>query len=319
VCLCAVQQNRKEFDPPAVSSHLCSLHLIERGANLFPLSSAANDATSDMFAADRQTLNLSSGAAEYLNGLGRDETKLLARRLFFHIIATLYAPRYRTENATPLRQDWPRIPLPADRKALEAWAALGEQIATLLETEADVPGVTCGKIAPALKTISVPSRLGGGELDENTGDLAVTAGWGHFGKEGVVMPAKGKLAERAYGEAEAKAIDAEATGRGMSAKNARRLLGETTCDVYLNGAAYWRDIPVNVWEYYIGAYQVIKKWLSYREERILGRALTPDEAREVINMARRIAAIILLQPKLDENYRTVVQAACDWGQTATNP
>ena len=58
--------------------------------------------------------------------------------------------------------------------------------------------------------------------------------------------------------------------------------------MYLNGAAYWRNIPLNVWEYYIGGYQVVKKWLSYREEGILGRALKPEEAREVTNMARRI-------------------------------
>ena len=35
--LAAVPQNRKEFNPPLVSPHLCSLHVIERGATLFPL------------------------------------------------------------------------------------------------------------------------------------------------------------------------------------------------------------------------------------------------------------------------------------------
>ena len=87
-------------------------------------------------------------------------------------------------------------------------------------------------------------------------------------------------------------------------------------DVYLNGVAYWRNIPMNVWDYYIGGYQVIKKWLSYRELKLLGRAVTPDEAREVMNMARRIAAIILMQPKLDENYRRVKAAAFDWPSAA---
>jgi len=101
----------------------------------------------------------------------------------------------------------------------------------------------------------------------------------------------------------------------MATKDAVKLLGDETCDVYLNGAAYWRNIPLNVWEYHIGGYQVIKKWLSYREEELLGRALKPDEAREVTNMARRIAAIILLQPKLDENYRKVKATAFDWPGT----
>jgi len=58
-----------------------------------------------------------------------------------------------------------------------------------------------------------------------------------------------------------------------------------------------------------------QKWLSYREDAILGRTLKPDEAREVMNTARRIAAIILLQPKLDENYRKVKAAAFDWTKT----
>ena len=75
-----------------------------------------------------------------------------------HALAIGYSPAYLTENADGIRRDWPRIPLPADRKALEASAALGEQIAALLDTEADVPGVTCGKIAPVLKTIGVPSQ-----------------------------------------------------------------------------------------------------------------------------------------------------------------
>ena len=143
-------------------------------------------------------------------------------------------------------------------------------------------------------------------------DLAVTAGWGHAGKAGVTMPAKGEVVERPYDEAEAEGHRRGSSGAGHVRRGSPRLLGETTCDVYLNDAAYWRNIPPNVWEYYIGGYQVIKKWLSYREDDILGRALKPEEAREVMNMARRIAAIVLLQPELDENYRGIVKASYAW-------
>jgi Type ISP C-terminal specificity domain len=76
-------------------------------------------------------------------------------------------------------------------------------------------------------------------------------------------------------------------------------------DVYLNQTAFWRNILRNVWDYQIGGYQVIKKWLRYRESGILGRPLKPEEAREVTNTSRRIAALVLLQPKLDENYRGI--------------
>ena len=81
---------------------------------------------------------------------------------------------------------------------------------------------------------------------------------------------------------------------------------------YLNESACWKNIPAPVWDYTIGGYQVIKKWLSYREFALLGRALTPDEAREVTHMARRIAALILLQPELDKNYQAVKAATFDW-------
>jgi len=37
-------------------------------------------------------------------------------------------------------------------------------------------------------------------------------------------------------------------------------------------------MPAKVWGYYIGGYQVIKKWLSYREKSVLGRPLAQDEA-----------------------------------------
>ena len=61
---------------------------------------------------------------------------------------------------------------------------------------------------------------------------------------------------------------------GEAAQDVMQLLGAKTCDVYLNDTAYWRNIPANVWNYHIGGFQVIKKWLSYREQRVLGRALT---------------------------------------------
>lgn len=260
----------------------------------------------------KTTANLSKFARAYLAKLGikdPDADEKTAGLIWMHTLAIGYSPAYLSENADGIRRDWPRVPLPDSRKALEASAALGEQVAALLDTEADVPGITSGKIGPLLKTIAVPSKVGGGGLDANMGDLAMTAGWGHRGKGGVVMPAKGRAAERTYRADENEALAAEAKARGLSAAEARQMLGERTLDVYWNEVAYWRNIPLNVWGFYIGGYQVIKKWLSYRENEILGRALNPEEVREVMNMARRIAAIILLQPSLDENYRAVKASA----------
>ena len=140
----------------------------------------------------------------------------------------------------------------------------------------------------------------------------MTAGWGHAGKGGVTMPGKGRVDRRAYTPDELAAIRSGTSAPGLSEEQAVACLGTMTCDIYLNDTAYWRNVPASVWEYTIGGYQVIKKWLSYREHDLLGRALTTDEAREVTHMTRRIAAIVLLYPALDANYLAVKDATMSW-------
>ena len=77
-----------------------------------------------------------------------------------------------------------------------------------------------------------------------------------------------------------------------NAGDAAKTPDDKTVDVYLNDAAYWRNIPGAVWNYKLGGYQVLKKWLSYREHKVLGRPLTLDEASHFTDTARRIAAIL---------------------------
>jgi hypothetical protein len=111
------------------------------------------------------------------------------------------------------------------------------------------------------------------------------------------MPGKGKLLTRPYRPEE------QPQGPPLN------LLGKSTHDIYLNDAACWRNVPAKVWDFTVGGYQVMKKWLSYREHRLLGRALTPDEAREVTHTARRLAALLLLTPALEANYATAKASA----------
>ena len=112
-------------------------------------------------------------------------------------------------------------------------------------------------------------------------DFALTAGWGYAGSAGVVMPGQGRAVVRTY-------TPAERTGLG----DAVPMLGGTTVDIYLNENAFWRNVPAAVWTYKLGGYRVLKKWLSYRERGVLGRALTPREVQHFTDIARRIAAIL---------------------------
>lgn len=80
----------------------------------------------------------------------------------------------------------------------------------------------------------------------------------------------------------------------------------------MNKAAYWKNIHAHVWDYTLGGYQVVKKWLSYRKASLLGRSLSPAEAKEVTAITRRIAALRLLEPALDTSCQAVKAAAFAW-------
>lgn len=260
--------------------------------------------------------NLSSFARNYLASLGiakPDSDAHTASIIWMHALAIGYSPVYLSENADGIRADWPRIPLSDKKELLEDSAALGEKIAALLDTEKPVSGVTAPPIRQETQCLAVITKEGGGQLQSE--ELAVTAGWGHAGQNGVVMPGKGKAIERDYTEEEKQAIVSGADELGIPSDEAFYLLGDRTFDIYLNDIAYWGNVPAKVWDFTIGGYQVIKKWLSYREKDLLGRPLTSEEAREVMNMARRISAIILLKPALDENYNKCKNNAYTWPDT----
>jgi type ISP restriction-modification system protein len=232
--------------------------------------------------------------------------------LWMHALAIGYSPAYHSENGDGIRCDWPRIPLPADKKMLLDSSALGRQIAELIDTQHPVSGVTMGKLNAPLSTVAAISHVEGGTIRPEEGELDITVGWGHPGKGGIVMPGKGKIIGRGYSESEQAAIAECAKRLGMTPDEITNLLGTSTFDVYLNDVALWRNIPARVWDYHIGGYQVIKKWLSYREHKLLGHSLLPDEAREVSNMARCITAILLLEPTLDLNYQKVTASTYAW-------
>ncbi|MCY4173450.1 MAG: N-6 DNA methylase [Cyanobacteria bacterium MAG CAR3_bin_5] len=235
--------------------------------------------------------NLSIAAQNYLTTLGAS-----VEDLFHHVLAVLHDPAYREANAGALRMGWPRIPLPGWPKgdaegaaaALARSAARGRQLAALLDPRVPVPGVTQGPLRPEMKAIAVPTTTDGGNMAAE--DFAVMAGWGHFGKGDAVMPGQGRVVERPFTPEERSAMVAwHATLSPLGP------LGDTTLDVYLNDRAFWRNVPLPVWRYKLGGYQVLKKWLSYRERGVLGRALRVEEVLYFAEVGRRIGGILGLQ------------------------
>ena len=283
--LSAVPRVRRDADEPqaAVTSHMASLHLIEWGANMFP--AWLRDEGMELGVGGeglQRRPNLSPVAQRYLDRLG-----LGVEELFHHALAVLHDPAYREANAGALRMEWPRIPLhgwpegdaPGAADELRVSADRGRELARLLDPETPVPGVTGGTLRPELTAIAVPSTADGRNMDDD--DFALTAGWGHFGTGDAVMPGQGRAVERDYTAAEWEALG-DAVG----------VRGDATVDVHLNDNALWSNIPATVWNYKLGGYQVLKKWLSYRESKVLGRNLLPDEVQHFTDTARRIAAIL---------------------------
>ncbi len=290
--LISQQKPRREWSPPQVVSAMGCYDLMDRNVSCFPawLRNEQVDGQQSMLGGEgeQQRPNLSAGAQAYLDRLG-----LGVEDLFHHALAVLHDPAYREANSGALRMEWPRIPLPGwsnggsdadvgDAAAeLTASAARGRELAALLDPETPVPGVTTGTLRPELAAIAVPST----DDDHNmTGDdFALTAGWGHFGTGDAVMPGTGRADERDYTAPEQEAM-----------ADAADVLGDSTLDIYLNGSARWSNVPAAVWNYKLGGYQVLKKWLSYREQKVIGRNMLPEEVRHFTDTARRIAAILML-------------------------
>lgn len=226
--------------------------------------------------------NLTGTARRYLENLGMDTDTL-----FYYVLAVLNDPTYRTENAEVLGIGWPRIPVPgwskgrSDKhaKELERWAAKGRRLAMLLDADVPIPGVTEGVVEGDVRSIAVRATASGHQM---TGvDFTIDGRWGHYGVREAVMPGRGLVKERDYTDEERAAL---------GDKLAR--LGGTTFDIYLNENAFWKNIPCAVWGYHLGAYPVLKKWLSYREKNILKRPLSNNEVQHFTDTARRITVIL---------------------------
>ena len=279
--LATPQKQRRNWSPPPVVSVMGDINHMDGSTSYIPAYLRDSGLGIDGIGTYRRP-NLSTVAELYLERLG-----LNVEDLFHHVLAVLHDPAYREANAGALRMEWPRIPLPgwpdgdgtADELATSA--ARGRELAALLDSDTSVPGVTEGELRSEIAVVAVPSTVDGGNMAGD--DFALTAGWGHFGQGQAVMPGQGRVVERPYTTDERAALGGDVS-----------TLGKTTFDIYLNDRAYWCNVPASVWNYKLGGYQVLKKWLSYREEKVLGRALLPEEVQHFTDTARRIAAILLV-------------------------
>jgi hypothetical protein len=237
--------------------------------------------------------NLSQASLDYVSSLGIEDANTnrdSAALIWLHALAVGFSPLYVEENDDAVRSNWPRVPLPDSEPALRESARLGARVAALLDLDGPVRRIDGPPVSPSLRTVAAIGRDDGAAVNPDTGDLAVTAGWGVV-QTRAIMPGAGRTIQR-------ERTDAERAG--LSDENVA-LLGEQVLDVYLGTHARWAGVPAAAWDFKIGGFQVLRKWLSYRESRVLGRDLTMAEARAFTTIARRLTELVLLGAKLDAN------------------
>lgn len=163
-------------------------------------------------------------------------TEPTPEEIFWYIYAVLYSPTYRKRYEEFLRIDFPRVPLPADRKSFKTLSELGKELIDL-------------------------HLLRHPDLQETE------IGFPESGSNEVV--------------------------RVRHDDERRR--------VYVNKDQYFEGISNEVWEYRIGAYQVLQKHLKDRK----GRKLSLDEINHYMKVAKAIRLTMELQKKIDKVYRTM--------------
>ena len=69
--------------------------------------------------------------------------------------------------------------------------------------------------------------------------------------------------------------------------------------IYINKEQYFEEVENDVWEYMIGGYQVLSKWLKDRK----GKFLSNEDVKHYCKVATAISKTIEIQKSMDEIYR----------------
>lgn len=278
--LVTVPEPRKDSETrPVFARTLVNLHVHERGSVVIPREVRQEG----LFAG--QQANLAENAwsvfrvAFGIDGERTDEpARTFVSRLFRVTLAILYAPAYQREHRSALGADWAHLPVPKNLELLDRLAEAGATVATLLDMTADPRAALEATLGRArLAALAGPSRVGGGQVRPEEMRLTIT----YFAS------AKGRWIPRAY----------------ASSEEPLPSWGERTGDLYISDGVFFANVPEAVWSYELGGYPVLKKWLAYRQaDRREDRPLSAAEWRSFRGIVQRIAALLTLEPLLDELY-----------------
>lgn len=289
--LITVPEPRKETETrPVFSTTLSNLHVHERGSVIFPRETTGADLLGDRDANIAEPVWRAVSAAFGLSGPRRDQpARDTVGDLFRVVFAMIYAPAYQAEHKSALSADWAHVPIPRDKKLFDRVVEAGTRVMRLLDASTDA-GALVEEIlgVDAARQLGPLKRADGGQVRPE--DLAVTITYWGGGK--------GRWVPRVRTTDEAPP---DLVGDAW---------GERTGDLYINKKTFFGNVPEAVWNYQLGGYPVLKKWLAYRQaNRTGGKPLSDTERRWFRSVIQRIAALAALGPELDDLYQDCIAEA----------
>ena len=171
--------------------------------------------------------------------------------VFCYIYAILHSPTYRERYAEFLKIDFPRIPLTSDREQFKALADRGEELVALHLME-----------SPVLNNLITGFPVAGSNEVEKVRYVEKVE------EEKPPTPA----ADKAPGPLRAVMYTLPSiygNEAPVEVKPEPKPEPRPTGRVYINKTQYFEGIKPDVWEFQIGGYQVLHKWLKDRKGRKL--------------------------------------------------
>jgi len=193
--------------------------------------------------------------------------------VFDYIYAVFHCPTYRTRYAEFLKIDFPRVPLTSDAALFRKLVELGGRLVKLhlLEDDPETPPYPAASQTPP----NPPVNGGGSESG-----LPPLAG----GQRGV-----------GSGTEAGSRVSISYPARGDHTVEKVRYV-DNDRQVWINGKQYFEGVPPDVWEFHIGGYQVLEKWLKDRK----GRTLSYDDVSHYGKIVVALRETIRLMAEIDE-------------------
>jgi hypothetical protein len=280
---------------PMLASQAFDLHLHDRGAVGFPVEVVDPEFGTTLFS--RRTgarpgwrANLTSEVWATIAKrwgspieLDTQEARDVARRLARVCLAICHSPTYQEDHAEALAQDFARVPIATERALFDRIADAGDTVSKLLNPLVDPSALIEALLGKDASMLAVTTARKGGQVAEGNWMVSVS----YYGG------AKGRWQPRAV----------------ASGEPSRSQWGTLTGDLWINGETFFKNVPERVWQFELGGYPVLKKWLGYRDvKRSGGRELTLAEVQHFRSMVQRIAALLELHPQLDAHYAAAAAA-----------